>query len=489
MPSKPNNKIIRSKYVGAKLASPLIAIFFLTGCAQQTKNLSVSPPLTVPSADKPLPAVVIRSNPLITSNLVRKDVANGENNAQLLSDLAQNLTQHRLDKLPGNLVICTVNNVPITVADYRREFKIEQQQIQASLASNAQLADNLLQVAHQQNIPLTKKERETLLKSTGKMQIGGAKGFDKMLADSHMNRKQFTNQVLNMGLACKTANVLLENGLLNQLVNHLLLSQAAKENGFSKEAMTKYNNTIRSDEYKRMLATGAFSADDLRCEIINNELYSKETEKIKSESPLTDVELNDFYEKNRGKFRHGARIRLSQIFLALPHDTTKQKEEYQLAQGYLERARKGEDFAALANQYSQDPNKKKNDGGDVGFQEESKLGQDFAVKVTKLPTGTVVPEVLISPQGYHIFKVTVKESPGFYRLAEVKDQLKEVLSQQKSKQTVSDWLTNQLQKATIVISPDLHNLLAANKLERREDAVTLKRARPATQISGQGQHF
>lgn len=439
-------------------------------------------------------------------NTTKSEIKDRMANVDLV-DLSSKLLQYKLDKLPNNAIICSINNVPITFGDYRREFNKDQQQVQASLTYNPQLTYKLVDMAHRQGIRLSPEEREKLIHSTNKMQIGGSKSFNKMLSDAHMSRKEFDGQMLSMGLACKVSNLIIEQNLLNEMINRLLLSQAAKENGFSKEAMNKYSEACKSPQYKQFLATGAFSADDLRNEIINNELCSREIDKIKSQTPLADSELNDFYEKNRGKLRHGARIRLSQIFIALPSkketlsqqkkgniagesssktgaDTEKQlaqlqKQKYQLAQSLLDRARKGEDFAALADEYSEDPAKRKKDGGDIGLQEESKLTTDFAGKIAKLAAGTVAPEVMISSRGYHVFKVTDKESPGFYRLGEIKGQLKGVLAEQKGKQSVESWLVDQRQKATIVISPELKNLLAGNKLERREGSTLANRHPPA----------
>ena len=426
------------------LCTGAVAIFCLTSCTQQTKELSLLPAVSTPPASI-VPAASVNTAPSISSSshATSKDkssanskvnvstttnskvttdtlggaVVKNADNAQLLSELAHKLLEYKLDKLANNFIICSVNDIPISLGDYRREFKIEQQEVQASLTYNAQLANGLLQAAHKQGIALTPPERENLLKSTGKMQLGGKKGFDKMLAESHMNKKQFDEQVLDMGLACKMANIVMESNLLNQLVNHLLLSQVAKNDGFSKEALNKYAEMERSGEYKKLLATGAFSADDLRSEIISSELCAKEAEKIKKEAPLTDVELNDFYEKNRGKFRHGERIRLSQIFIA-PDKPIKDpidhrnSAKYKLAQSCLERACHGEDFAALADQYSEDSMKKKKDGGDLGLQEEAQLTGNFVAKIAKLAPGTVIPELTESPHGYHIFKLTGKENPG-----------------------------------------------------------------------------
>jgi len=492
---------------------PLAVILCLTSCAQRQNAPSET--ISTPSVTDKKASADLTSPPSVTdkkkstmatslpTNTVGQNSLQNIDNSKLIIDLSQELLEHKLDKVPNSLIICTVNGVPLTFGDYRREFKMEQQEVQASLTYNTKLANQLLQAAHKKGIALSKEEKATLLRSTGKMQVGGQKSFDKMLAESHLNKNDFTNQVINMGLAYKTANILVESNLLSELINHSFLTEAAKNDGFSKDAIKKYTEITHSPNYKKMLSTGAFTADDLRNEIISNELCSKEIEKIEKDSPLTDSELNDFYEKNRGKFRHGNRVRLSHIYIALPKlegtnesklsakdQATKeteianeQKEKYKLAQSYLEKARNGGDFAALADQYSEDPDKKKNDGGDLGFQDETKFTADFYSKVAKLSKGSVVPDLVMSSHGYHIFKVTDRESPGFYRLAEVKDQLKDILIQQKGKETLNAWLNQQRQKAQIVISPELQNLLAANKLEKRESAGIAERKRSVSEIS------
>ncbi len=423
-------------------------------------------------------------------------LSEGLPNDKIIAELTKKLSKSKLDKLSDSLVICTVNNVPLTIGDYRRQFKSEQQQLQASLTLNPEIANHLMQMAQEKGVSLSLDERKHLINSATKMQAGGKKGFDKMLAENNMTKAQFQDQVMSVGLAFKTANVLIEEGLVKELVNRWLLAQAAKENGFSKAAMNKYTEVAGSAQYKKLLAVSGISADDLQNEIIANELCLKEIEKIKKESPLSDLDISNFYEKNRGKFRHNGRIRISQIFIARGAGVTEspqeqrarvkrenpgvseadiskniaesEKKKEQLAQSILERARKGEDFAALANQYSEDMIKpEQKNGGDVGFQETSKLEKSFAAKISKIPAGGIIPEVIVSPLGFHIFKVTEKESPGFYKLGEIKDNLKKMLAEEKGQQVLDDWLTTAREKAVIAVSPEMKDLIAANKLPKR----------------------
>lgn len=462
----------------------------LTGCAQHAKE-SPAPPMV----DAVTPGSAIKTE--TASKDTGKESVNTQDNSQLLSDLSHKLLKYKLDKLPSSAIICSVNGIPITMGDYRRQFKNEQQKIQASLTYNPQLKDNLLKMAHSEGVSLSTPEKQRLIKSVDKMQAGGTKGFNKMLSEGHINKRQFDDQVLDIGLACHVANLIIERDLLIGLINIQLLSQAAKDNGFSKEAMNKYIEVSKSSQYKKLLATGGFSASELQNQIVNNELCQKQVEKILSESSTTDTEISDFYEHNRNKFKHGARIRLSEIAFQLPGKdgvsavaikeqakkenpnisaaaletavADAQKQKYTLAKSLLERARKGEDFAALADQYSEGQNSRQKNGGDLGFQDQSKLGQDAAAKLAVVPVGGVAPEVIVNEYGYFIFKVTGKEGPGYYKLDDIKNDLKRLLQEKKADHVVDKWLIAQRKTASIVISPEMQKFLDSKNLEKRDN--------------------
>ena len=216
--------------------------------------------------------------------------ANQSLNDKALSDLANKLRTSRIDSLSDSTTICTVNGEPITVGDYRRQFKTEQEQMQASLAMNPQLSNNLIRMAHEQGVMLNAEERKRLINSANKMQVGGTKSFNQMLAQNHMTKNQFRDQVFDVGLAFKMSGKLIEEGLLKELISRKLLSQAAKAEGHSKEALNKYNEVSKSPQYKRLLEVSGISVSNLRDDIITNELCLKQIEKIKNESPVTDSE-------------------------------------------------------------------------------------------------------------------------------------------------------------------------------------------------------
>jgi parvulin-like peptidyl-prolyl isomerase len=77
------------------------------------------------------------------------------------------------------------------------------------------------------------------------------------------------------------------------------------------------------------------------------------------------------------------------------------------------RLKNGEDFAMLAQNYSEDPKTIAN-GGDLGYVPESmleKTSPEVRKIVMTLPAG-VISQIVHTEEGYRIFKVISRESPG-----------------------------------------------------------------------------
>ncbi|MFA6528963.1 MAG: protein translocase subunit SecF [Candidatus Gracilibacteria bacterium] len=87
----------------------------------------------------------------------------------------------------------------------------------------------------------------------------------------------------------------------------------------------------------------------------------------------------------------------------LASDRTKD-EAYSLISEIKEKAANGEDFAALAQQYSEDTGSASN-GGDLGFFTKGKMVAEFETAAFTLPVGEI-SEIVETQFGYHLIKVT-----------------------------------------------------------------------------------
>ena len=93
-------------------------------------------------------------------------------------------------------------------------------------------------------------------------------------------------------------------------------------------------------------------------------------------------------------------------------DTTKQREK---AEGILKRAQAGEDFAKLANEFTEDPGNKdpKNGKPNGGLYTDIKKGQfmpDFENAALSLEKGKITSNLVETPYGYHIIKLEDKKT-------------------------------------------------------------------------------
>jgi parvulin-like peptidyl-prolyl isomerase len=395
-------------------------------------------------------------------------------------------------KANDTFTICSVNDVPIMVGDYKRQLRAQEQQIQADLTVNPEYKTRLVQIADKQKISLSPKEKQDLLDKSHALQKAGQKSFDKFLKDNNATQADFDAQVLEVGVAAKAAKVMISDNLMRELVNRELLCEGAKANGLTKQAYSKYSEIKDSAKLQQLSQASGLTPDEVRKELLKNELCNSMISKLQSESPVTEDDIKQFYQDNKAQLKHGPRIRLSQILIKAPledrgpveslrtqlhksHPKWSDKDldrevkpaiasQKQKAMNILVEAKKGADFAQLADANSQDlPARAAKNGGDLGFQEESRLQQAFLTKITGLQEGQVAPELIQSPLGFHIMKLTGKEGPGIISYEESKDQIKQLLEGQKPRQAVEKWLAEKRQAAKITMSPELSDLVSHAK--------------------------
>jgi peptidyl-prolyl cis-trans isomerase C len=96
------------------------------------------------------------------------------------------------------------------------------------------------------------------------------------------------------------------------------------------------------------------------------------------------------------------------------------------------KAKKGDDFAALAKEFSQDPGSAQN-GGDLGFFSKGQMVPEFEKAAWGLKKGEV-SDVVQTDYGFHVIKVTDRRAEGYAPIEEVRPQIKEYLTMQMTQQ-------------------------------------------------------
>lgn len=154
------------------------------------------------------------------------------------------------------------------------------------------------------------------------------------------------------------------------------------------------------------------------------------------EIKATDEEAKAFYEGNTEQFQQPETVRASHILIAVPTGADEKvlAEKKKVAEDAKARVDKGEDFAKVATELSEDPGSKET-GGDLNFFAKDRMVPEFAEAAFAMKKGDV-SEPVKSQFGFHVIKVTDKKEAGKATFDESKVQIVEYLTAQKRREVV-----------------------------------------------------
>lgn len=416
---------------------------------------------------------------------------------EVLSDLPQLKPVAGVDlvKLPNTLIICTVNGSPVTVSRFKKEYQAAIISLQSMITTQPERVDQLLVQAKQMGLSLTPEEKKKMIESARSAQALDGKPLKDFLKERKMTDAQFNEQVLNLGLAFKCGAKAIESQLLSELINREIVLKEAHKAGFYQKAATSFAQLKESKRYKQYVNSATETPDQIREEIISSQMIKLMLESVaKAAPPASEKVVKAEFEANKGRLKHGERVRLSHIVVAAPAvdagplksirtQLQEQKPElkgadlenevkvikqaqYDKAKDYLAQALKGADFKTLADNYTEDePARLAKNGGDLGFMDLSTTNGPDQLKIMaavgKLKAGQVVPEVVETNFGYHVIKVTERQTAGDIPLAEVKKPLEEMISAKNQEKAEIDWMTQHRKSADIKLTDEFNKAAAS----------------------------
>jgi peptidyl-prolyl cis-trans isomerase D len=148
------------------------------------------------------------------------------------------------------------------------------------------------------------------------------------------------------------------------------------------------------------------------------------TDEAVSEAVLGRTEeLQALYDERSREFNTPEQVRARHILFSIPRDAdeAKKAEVRSLAEATLERVRAGEDFAALAEELSQDPGSA-SEGGDLGFFGRGQMVPPFEEAAFALEAGAI-SELVESSFGLHIIRTEEKRDAQERAFDDVKQEL------------------------------------------------------------------
>ncbi|CRM17902.1 putative parvulin-type peptidyl-prolyl cis-trans isomerase precursor [Pseudomonas sp. 31 E 6] len=161
------------------------------------------------------------------------------------------------------------------------------------------------------------------------------------------------------------------------------------------------------------------------------------------------AELQQAYDSGKAQWVTPPLYRVSQIFLAVSDPQALDAVRRQ-AQELSRKAQAAPgDFAALATQFSQDPDSAAR-GGDSGLQPLQQLVPPVREAVARLKVGAV-SEAVQSPAGFHVLKLIAQQPARTATLDELRERLTEALRAQRQEQIAKAYLEGMLNTATLSI--------------------------------------
>jgi peptidyl-prolyl cis-trans isomerase SurA len=242
--------------------------------------------------------------------------------------------------------------------------------------------------------------------------------------------------------------------LLRTLIDNEIMLQRAEKLGLmapDSEVEAKFNEfraPYTKEEFEQQLRNRKMTVEDLKAQLRRDlsiqKLFNRE---VTSRIPLpSDADVAKFYNANKASFNLAEpQVHLAQIVVTPAPDQNVHNLKNDKARNPEEAKRKiqaiaaqlqvkPDDFAMIAQNYSEDPNTAQN-GGDLGFVPESafqKASPELRRIIMALKPGEI-SAVLPAPDGYRILKVISKEPSGQRELTDprVQQTIRETLQNRK----------------------------------------------------------
>jgi len=224
------------------------------------------------------------------------------------------------------------------------------------------------------------------------------------------------------------------------------LSQKAEE----KVAQTRKQFSSQADFEKALKGVNMTEKqlrDLAQKNIVIDSLLQKE---VFSKITVSEADEKKFYDENPDKFKMPERTRASHILIsadqkATPEEKKKAKEKAEAAR---KRVAAGEDFATVAKTESNCPSGSK--GGDLGYFGKGQMVPEFEKAAAALKLGAL-SEVVETPFGYHIIKVTERKPAETVPFSEVKNRIEDYLKSQKAQKPLADYMAGLRKEAKVVM--------------------------------------
>lgn len=295
------------------------------------------------------------------------------------------------------------------------------------------------------------------------------------LAQMGIDIPEDENNLMYLMVKDRVVNDLIVKELLNQELKKRNITVSKKE--IEAEHKKMVDKLGSKDKFNEILKQNGIKYSDFE-EDLKQELMMKKLVNIIHPVKISESDAKSFYNKNLDKFKTPDQVRASHILvMANPVEikeglTKKNKTlteaeinqqvqvemamRYKKAQEIANEIKSTPDrFEAKAREVSDDKASAEK-GGDIGFFSKNDMVKEFSDAAFKLRPNTI-SEVIQTPYGFHIIKVTDRKAAGQQPYEKIKSQLIQYLTAQAQVKALEQFLTMLKSQAVIEYVDDSYN--------------------------------
>ena len=298
-----------------------------------------------------------------------------------------------------------------------------------------------------------------------------------MLAGMGVDLKNNPESPLALMLKDRVVNEIIVKNLIEQDIKERKIKVSSEE--VDKELRTIIDQIGSKEKFNEILRQNGISSSQFKKDIENEVKIKKLIDDVKKVS-ISDSEAEKFYKTNINMFKHSERVKASHILVAANKDEIRslimadasnknltsaqidQKVKEDLAKKY-DKAKKllnevkydPTKFARVATENSDDPGSAQR-GGDLGYFTKEQMVEEFS-KVAFSTKPSTVSDIVVSPFGYHIIMVTDRQEAGVESFDKVKSDIKLFLEQQEKTNVLQKHVEKLRNEADIVFVDNEYN--------------------------------
>ena len=242
------------------------------------------------------------------------------------------------------------------------------------------------------------------------------------------------------------------NLLQRLIVNQILLQMATADDKLKTRQVVDdqiaraRSNAPSAQAFEEHIQAKGITVEQLRDRMVEEQLAQRVLARALTNGvTITEAQVKKFYDDYPSKFDIPEKVRVRHILISTlepltqqPLTPEKKREKLKQIKELKQRADKGEDFAALAKEYSQDPAVGAN-GSEYTFDRESRVAPEFKAAAFTLKVNQISDPVE-TQFGYHVIKLLEKIPASRETFARAEPAIRDRLTEEAAEEALPAYL-------------------------------------------------